>query len=135
VTSPVPEWNRLSDLRKMGYIFANGLLLTPACALIIFAGEPLYRVYTDPAIWASAMGYCVSGNGEALLALVDGPSAFTMLGPFEDQQSGGIIMKLVQEVMYGSILAYVFFQWFRKERDAEEDASPALPAGHSGNNA
>lgn len=133
VTSPVPEWNRLTDLRKMGYIFANGLLLTPACALIIFAGEPLYRVYTDPAIWANAMGYCVSGSGEALLALVDGPSAFTMLGPFEDQQSGGIIMKLVQEVMYGSILAYVFYQWFRKERDAEEGVSAAAPAGSRGN--
>jgi putative membrane protein len=133
VTSPVPEWNRLTDLRKMGYIFANGLLLTPACALIIFAGEPLYRVYTDPAIWANAMGYCVSGSGEALLELVDGPSAFTMLGPFEDQQSGGIIMKLVQEVMYGSILAYVFYQWFRKERDAEEGVSAAAPAGSRGN--
>lgn len=131
VAGPVPEWNRLTDLRKMGYIFANGLLLTPACALIIFAGEPLYRVYTDPAVWANAMGYCVSGSGEALLELVDGPMAFSMLGPFEDQQSGGIIMKLVQEVMYGSILAYVFYQWYRKERDSEEDATP----GHAGNNA
>jgi putative membrane protein len=135
VTCPVPEWNRLSELRKMGYIFANGLLLTPACALIIFAGEPLYRVYTDPFIWADAMGYCIGGNASALLELVEGPSAFSVLGPFEDQQTGGIIMKLVQEVMYGSILAYVFYQWFRKERDTEENAPASPAAGNPGNNA
>ncbi|OUM94694.1 MAG: cytochrome c oxidase assembly factor CtaG [Thermobacillus sp. ZCTH02-B1] len=135
VVGPVPEWNRLSELRKMGYIFANGLLLTPACALIIFAGEPLYRVYTDPAIWADALGYCIGGNAAAVLELAGGPSAFTVLGPFEDQQTGGIIMKLVQEVMYGSILAYVFYQWFRKERDAEENPPAARAAGNPGNHA
>jgi hypothetical protein len=36
------ERHRLTELRKMGYIVANGILLYPACALIIFADKPLY---------------------------------------------------------------------------------------------
>ncbi|TXK84040.1 cytochrome c oxidase assembly factor CtaG, partial [Parageobacillus sp. SY1] len=38
----MPGWQSLSGLKKIGYIFADGALLTPACALIIFAGKPLY---------------------------------------------------------------------------------------------
>ena len=98
--------------------------LSPACALIIFAGTPMYAIYNDPTVWADAMGYCVS-NPAALLDLVGGPAAFNMMDPLEDQQAGGIIMKLVQEVMYGAILAYVFFQWFRREHSSDDD----LPAG------
>src|SRR5690606_32699431 len=56
IVSPLPEWPRLADVRKMGYIFANGVLLTPACALIIFAPAPIYSIYSDPQIWADAMG-------------------------------------------------------------------------------
>jgi len=129
IVTPVPEWPRMADVRKMGYIFANGVLLTPACALIIFSGAPLYGVYTDPTIWSTAMGYCVS-NPAALLTMVDGPWAFSLLEPLEDQQAGGIVMKLVQEGMYGAILAYVFTQWFRREHTADDELPPnAGPAG------
>lgn len=123
IVSPVPEWSRLTDVRKMGYIFANGVLLTPACALIIFSGEPLYATYTDPGTWASAMGYCVAGDPAVLLQTIGGPAAFQIMKPIEDQQAGGIVMKLVQEVMYGAILAYVFQQWYRRERK-EDDLPP-----------
>ncbi|EFM11249.1 cytochrome c oxidase assembly factor CtaG [Paenibacillus curdlanolyticus YK9] len=120
VTCPVPEWNRLTDLRKMAYVFANGALLTPACALIIFAGSPLYAVYSDPAVWVKAMGYCMSGDPSVLLEKYNGPAFFNLLSPLEDQQTGGIIMKLLQEVMYGFILAYIFFHWYRREH-ADDD--------------
>ena len=33
--NPLPEYQTLSDIKKLGYMFANGILLTPACALII----------------------------------------------------------------------------------------------------
>ena len=34
-------------------------------------------------------------------------------------------MKLVQEVMYGCILAYVFFQWYKREHgDATDEEIP-----------
>jgi len=130
IVSPVPEWPRMADVRKMGYIFANGVLLTPACALIIFSDAPLYSIYTDPDLWVAAMGYCVSGDPAALLQIVEGPTAFSLMNPLEDQQAGGVIMKLLQEVMYGAILAYVFNQWYRREHTADDDLPPnAEPAG------
>jgi putative membrane protein len=99
VFTPLPQFDQMSDLKKMAYIFINGLLLTPACALIIFANEPMYAMYA--AVPASMM----------LLSMVD------------DQQLGGVIMKIVQEIVYGFALGYIFFRWFRRERkqDEEED--------------
>ncbi|WP_219835559.1 cytochrome c oxidase assembly factor CtaG [Paenibacillus sp. R14(2021)] len=124
IACPVPEWNRLTDLRKMAYIFANGMLLTPACALIIFSSTSMYATYSDPEIWARAMGYCIGGDSGSLLAKFTGPTFFNLMEPVEDQQLGGIVMKLVQEVMYGCILAYVFFQWYKKEHKDSEDEVP-----------
>ncbi|MCQ6559329.1 cytochrome c oxidase assembly factor CtaG [Paenibacillus mendelii] len=133
IVVPVPEWSRLADVKKMAYIFANGLLLTPACALIIFAGAPLYATYSDPQIWAQAMGYCVSGDPSALLASFNGPSFFSLMKPVEDQQTGGIVMKLVQEVMYGGILLYVFKAWYKREHADDElpNSGAPDPAGAS----
>jgi putative membrane protein len=91
-----PELNRLTELHKIGYIFANGLLLTPACALIIFANTLLYDTYSS----------------------VHPP--FRWLDPLDDQQLGGVIMKIVQEVVYGIALAMIFFKWYRKERDNDD---------------
>ncbi|REK64375.1 MAG: cytochrome c oxidase assembly factor CtaG [Cohnella sp.] len=130
VLCPVPEWSRLTSLRKLGYIFANGLLLTPACVLIIFAGEPLFAVYNDPQVWAKAMGYCVSGDPGRLLEKFQGPAFFNLMTGREDQQLGGIIMKLLQEFINIWALYAVFMQWFRKERAQEED--PALDRSASG---
>jgi len=121
VVNPVPEWNRLTDMRRIGYIFLNGVLLTPACALIIFAGSPMYATYNDPSVWAVAMGYCVPGDPALLLQMFDGPTFFNLMPALDDQQLGGIIMKLIQEIMYGSILAYVFYQWYRRERAHDDD--------------
>jgi putative membrane protein len=129
VVCPVPEWNRLTDLRKMAYIFANGALLTPACALIIFSGSPMYAVYSDPNEWVKMMGYCVSGDPSYLLA--QGPSFFNLMTPLEDQQTGGIIMKLLQEVLYGTILAYIFKQWFKREH-SDDDMPRTEPNPASG---
>ena len=129
IACPVPEWNRITDLKKMAYIFANGMLLTPACALIIFSSTSMYATYNDPEVWAKAMGYCVSGDPSALLAMFKGPSFFNLMDPAEDQQLGGIVMKLVQEVMYGAILAYVFYNWYKKEHADSDDVLPDAEAG------
>lgn len=97
IVSPFSDKQQLSGLKKLAYIFANGVLITPACALIIFAANPLYHQYS-------------------LL-----PQLFTNLDPFSDQRLGGIIMKLVQELVFGSVLAYVFYNWYRQEK--QEDLS------------
>ncbi len=127
VMCPIPELNKLTEVRKMGYIFANGVLLTPACALIIFAKEPMYATYTDPVMWATAMGFCLPGGSAAMLDLLKGPESFAIMPAIEDQQLGGVIMKLVQEVVYGSTLAYVFYHWFRRENPRGDDMDP-VPA-------
>jgi putative membrane protein len=97
----LPQWNRMTDLQQMGYIFFNGVLLTPACALIIFSHATLYPAYVE---------------GSQMIHF--------FLPPIEDQQLGGTLMKIIQEIVYGTALAYVFFKWYRKEKkkDIEEEA-------------
>lgn len=116
---PLPEYRRLSGLQKLAYIFADGMLLTPACALIIFSDVPLYNTYTDPAAWAKALELCVPAG---MLTSIDmtSPQMFSWLSPLDDQQLGGVIMKIMQEIAYGTTLAYVFFQWVKEEKQKEQ---------------
>lgn len=97
IACPVPEWNRLSELKKIAYIISNGLLLYPACAVIIFSKSLLYETY-DAA-----------------------PRLFSFLGPLDDQQLGGVIMKLMQEGVFVFALAVVFRQWRSREKNNEDD--------------
>lgn len=92
----IKELDRLSAIQKIGYIFAAGILLTPACALIIFSDEPFYTVYNDA------------------------PQLFDIIPPLDDQQTGGIIMKVIQELVFGTMIGYIFFKWARKERLKDE---------------
>jgi putative membrane protein len=129
IVTPLPELYSMSELKKMAYIFANGVLITPACALIIFANTPIFATYSDPAAWATAMGYCVPTNAQVLLQNFDGgPAFFSLLDAQEDQQLGGVIMKVLQEITYGAALAYVFFTWYGRERldDNELEPGPAI---------
>ncbi|MBO2945379.1 cytochrome c oxidase assembly factor CtaG [Paenibacillus sp. F411] len=131
ILQPIPEKDRSTGLAKMGFIFLNMVLLTPACALIIFASEPMYATYSDPAIWAKAMGYCVSGDPSALLNRFGGPEFFGVMDPKVDQRVGGIIMKFFQEIIFASMLAYVFFHWYKRENE-EDDPLPAEVSSASG---
>ncbi len=119
VVNPLPEVQTLSPINKIGYIFADGVLLTPACALIIFATEPMYSAYTDPTIWMNALALCVPPDMLATLN-IGTPELFNWFPLIEDQQLGGVIMKVMQEIVYGAILGYIFFQWARKEREKDE---------------
>lgn len=125
LVKPLPEQAGAHGLKKMGFIFLNMVLLTPACGLIIFAPETLYATYSDPEVWAKAMGYCVSGDPAMLLSRFGGPEYFGYLEPRVDQQVGGILMKFIQEIIFASMLAYVFFQWYRHEnREDKEEMGP-----------
>lgn len=123
LVNPLPEQPGGQGLKKMGFIFLNMVLLTPACGLIIFAPETLYATYSDPNVWASAMGYCFSGDPAVLLERFGGPEFFGYLEPRIDQQVGGIMMKFIQEIIFASMLAYVFFQWYRLENREDEEPS------------
>ncbi|WP_423409925.1 cytochrome c oxidase assembly factor CtaG [Heyndrickxia sp. MSNUG] len=116
------EYQTLSGVKKMGYIFADGVLITPACALIIFADAPMYATFSDPNAWAQALQLCVPTTTLSSLNL-SGPETFSSMSLLEDQRLGGVIMKVIQELVYGFFLGYAFFQWFRSEEDqTEQDA-------------
>jgi putative membrane protein len=117
----VPEHQNLSGLKKVAYLFADGILITPACALIIFADTSLYATYSDPEVWGKVMSLCVGAANFANLNL-SGPEIFSSMSLVHDQQLGGVLMKVMQEVIYGAILAHVFFEWFRKDQAETEDA-------------
>ncbi|MBD1371579.1 cytochrome c oxidase assembly protein [Hazenella sp. IB182357] len=103
---PVPEWDRMKSLHKLVLIFVNGILLTPACAIITFTDLLLYDQYQTMSTIAPIMT------------------------PIHDQQLGGVIMKIMQEIVYIGAIAIVFFRWVRTER-AKDDAE--LQAYKEGN--
>ncbi|WP_088005797.1 cytochrome c oxidase assembly factor CtaG [Indiicoccus explosivorum] len=127
-----PIMNTLHDtyqvhgLTRVIYIVAGGAMLTPACALIIFGDVPFYATYSDPEAWLEAMALCVPASTLAGLNLT-GPELFTNMSPLEDQQVGGIAMKVLQELIMTYFLGMVFYQWFRREQDdADEITAKAL---------
>ena len=117
---------RLHGLKKIGFIIGSAVLITPACALIIFTGTPLYDTYTNPDVWLKAMELCVPASTLAGLSL-SGPELFSNMTPLDDQQLGGILMKIVQEIIYAVFLISIFFKWYKNEQDnAEEITQKAL---------
>jgi putative membrane protein len=122
----MPEHQTLNGLKKVGYIFADGILLTPACALIIFADTPMYATYSDPHVWGQVMSLCVgSANFDSLN--LSGPQLFSSMSLLHDQQLGGVLMKIIQEIIYGVILGHVFFEWYRKDQsDSEKEMKQPL---------
>lgn len=118
--------HQVHGLSKIGYIIGSAILITPACALIIFADEPMYATYTNGDAWLKAMELCVPASTLSGLTL-SGPELFTNMPPVDDQQLGGVIMKIIQEIIYGVLLAMVFFQWYRSEQEnADEITNNAL---------
>lgn len=117
---------RLHGLKKIGYIIGSAVLITPACALIIFTGTPLYETYTNPDVWLKAMELCVPAGTLAGLSLT-GPELFSDMTPLADQQLGGILMKIVQEIIYAVFLISIFFKWYKNEvENADEITQKAL---------
>ncbi|MFD1335994.1 cytochrome c oxidase assembly factor CtaG [Oceanobacillus iheyensis] len=114
--APIKELDKLQPLLKIGYIFANSVLITPACVLIIFASEPLYATYSQGGAWLQALSLCVPQDVlQGLAPQLSGPETFISLSTVYDQQLGGIIMKIMQEITYGILLGSIIFSWFKGE--------------------
>jgi putative membrane protein len=126
LVNKMPGWETLSGLKKVGYIFADGVLLTPACALIIFANKPLYATYYDPQMWMKSLALCVPTGTLSSLHLT-GPEMFFSIPLLEDQQLGGVLMKIIQEIVYGTVLFFVFMDWYQKEKEKEQLETAASP--------
>jgi len=126
ILSPLPDQKQLSELRKIAYIFIDGILITPACVMIIFADTALYRTFSDPELWAVMFGFCIPANANVDMGQIMN-QFFNFLPPKDDQQLGGVLMKLMQEIIYGTVLAYVFIRWVRKEKLQNNKIDP-VPA-------
>lgn len=97
IISPVKEFDRLRPIPKIGLIFANGFLLTPACAIITFTDIVLFDTYSQMSQLAPIMS------------------------PLHDQQFGGVIMKIMQEIVYVTAIILVYTRWVRAERKKEQE--------------
>jgi len=129
IMNKLNEDHQVHGLKKIGYIVGSAILITPACALIIFSSEPLYATYSNGDAWLKAMELCVPTDTMSTLVSsgLSGPELFTNMPAVEDQQLGGVIMKIIQEIIYGVLLAIIFFQWYKNEQDnAEEITQQAL---------
>lgn len=116
----------MGGLFKILYIFGIGMLLTPACGLIIFAGQPMYASYTEGEAWLKAMELCVPVgvlSGLEGSSALSGPQYFLNTSTLADQQTGGVLMKILQEIFFSFMLIYVFVRWFREERANPELAT------------
>lgn len=100
VITPLPEMRQLSYLMKMAYIFADGMLLTPACALLAFSNHVVYEPYMNV------------------------PQILWFMTPVWDQQAAGVFMKVLQEITYGIALCFVTYKWIKTERKTEKTKDP-----------
>lgn len=119
LVNKVEENRSIIGLKKVAYIFVGGALILPACALIIFNDTPMYSTYSDPEAWAEALALCVPSATLASLDL-SGPEMFTSMSLLHDQQLGGVLMKVIQEIVYAIVLARVFTEWYRKDQQESE---------------
>lgn len=100
VITPLPEMRQLSYLMKMAYIFVDGMLLTPACALLAFSSHLVYEPYMDV------------------------PQLLWFMTPVWDQQAAGVFMKVLQEITYGIALCFTIYKWITTERKKEKVQDP-----------
>ncbi|MFJ6207890.1 cytochrome c oxidase assembly factor CtaG [Lysinibacillus sp. NPDC092081] len=122
----IPNRPQMKPLHKLGYIIANAVLITPACALIIFASDAMYETYTNGDAWLKAMELCVPASTLSSLSL-SGPELFTNMDPVADQQLGGVLMKILQELIFGVLLGAIFLNWYRSEqKDPDKITADAL---------
>jgi putative membrane protein len=119
LVNKLDENRSIIGLKKVAYIFVGGALILPACALIIFNDTPMYATYSNPEAWATALALCVPSTVLATLDL-SGPEMFSSMSLLHDQQLGGVLMKVIQEIVYGIVLASVFTEWYRKDQEESE---------------
>ena len=121
---------QLKGLHKVAMIIGNAVLITPACALIIFANEPMYATYMSGERWLQSMALCVPTSMLPILASsgITGPELFMSMSTLEDQQLGGIVMKIIQEIIFGVLLYTVFRAWYNAEQQQADELTAAALA-------
>jgi putative membrane protein len=94
VLSPLPEMPTLSYPMRMVYLFLQSIVPTVPASFLTFGSTPIYHFYaTVPRIW--------------------GLSALT------DQRIAGLEMKLLGGAILWTVIAVIFFTWYRQEQGTE----------------
>lgn len=126
VVNTLEGMHKFHGLKKLGYLFGLSVLMTPACALIIFGTSPFYATYSDGDAWLQAMALCVPAGTLSQLNL-SGPELFTSMSLLEDQRTGGIAMKVIQELVFTVFIWLVFHEWLKNETaNADEITAQVL---------
>jgi putative membrane protein len=95
VASPLPEIRRIRPPAQMLYLFLQTIVPTVPASFLTFNDRPLYRIYaTFPRLWDI--------------------SALT------DQQTAGLIMKIVGGLYLWLIIGIIFFRWYESEERREK---------------
>lgn len=117
VMPPLEEYEVLKPGLKIFYLAASAAIVTVACALIIFASTPLFSAYSSEGAWIQAMSLCVPVDVlDGLAPSISGPELFSPLSTLHDQQLGGVLMKMMQEVVYLFVAGRIFFStWFTRD--------------------
>ncbi|MGE7545498.1 MULTISPECIES: cytochrome c oxidase assembly factor CtaG [Sporosarcina] len=123
VVNTVKGQPQLHGLKKIGYVILSALLITPACSLIIFVDVPVYETYSSGEAWLKAMALCVPSSTLAGLSNIglSGPELFTDMPTLYDQQLGGILMKVIQEIIYIVVIGRIFMSWAKYERENADE--------------
>ncbi|HLQ95393.1 MAG TPA: cytochrome c oxidase assembly factor CtaG [Pseudogracilibacillus sp.] len=127
ILSPVEKYDTLQPLLKIGFLVISAFIVSIACALIIFSKEPMYQAFSSDGAWVQSLALCVPPD--VLSGLTDanalsGPDMFSPLSLVEDQQLGGIVMMTVQQIIYTSMISWIFFRWFTAQ-SLKVDPKPA----------
>lgn len=94
IASPIPEIRRIKPPAQMLYLFMQTIVPTVPASFLTFNEQPLYKIYaTFPRLWDI--------------------SALT------DQQTAGLIMKIVGGMYLWLIIAIIFFRWYEREERAD----------------
>ncbi len=95
VASPLPEIRRIRPPVQMLYLFLQTIVPTVPASFLTFNDRPLYRIYaTFPRLW----------NISALT----------------DQQTAGLIMKIVGGFFLWLVIGIIFFRWYESEERREK---------------
>ena len=90
IASPLPEIRRIKPPAQMLYLFLQTIVPTVPASFLTFNDQPLYKIYaTFPRLWDI--------------------SALT------DQQTAGLIMKIVGGLYLWLVIAIIFFRWYESE--------------------
>ncbi len=96
VASPLPEVRRIKPPAQMLYLFLQTIVPTVPASFLTFNDRPLYGIYAElPRLW--------------------GISALT------DQQTAGLIMKIVGGLFLWAVIAVIFFRWYADEERRAKD--------------